>query len=749
MLGVVRGALRKCVMMMAEKKTKNDDGLLRAVLSSQIRTAIGYDEDGLSGNRTEAWKRYEGDAYGDERPDRSKVMSRDVFEVVEEIMPSLVRIFLGQDHVIQFRDEDEEAASLATEYVGDMMRTGDSFEQIYDWMKSSIISSSTALKFWWDETPTYSTEEYEGVTEQGLAELNLDDDVEVLWHEDAEPLVPEPMEMAPGQFVQPPPMPRWNIKIRRANTEGRLRLEAIPSDEFLISRRATTLEDRRTDFIAHRTLKTRTELRQAGYEEADIEKLEAANDETRSQEALERTDGIDDELESTALDEAMTQHWVYYCHIRHDYDGDGIAEWRYIVVGNGPDNPVIFENEEIEEIPYAVLTAIRVPFRFNGYGIAETVLDVQRWKTTLLRLSMDGFYHSVFPQKQVLDGQVNLDDALNQAPGGFVRVKQIGAIAPYAEPWKGAEAFPMLEYVDGTIQRRSGVRPMGTALDPNVLQNETAEGVREVSATARARVELIARCFAETGFRQLAQGILKLIVRNSRGPKSVRLGGRLREIDPTNWNALMDARPVVGLGNGNKEQEMQRIGMIAAKQEQILLQAGPDNPLVGLGEYYHTLVDLSRATGAVDPDRYWRDPQPMLDKMAQQPKEQPPDPKMMEAQAKMQIQQQEAQARLAMEKQKAEAELVAARERAALETEQAREKMQADIAMQRERMTMDAQAMREKFEMEHRVAVQRMEMEFALKREELGLEAQLETMKMAAGSRDGQGNILTVSDTGV
>ncbi len=45
----------------------------------------------------------------------------------------------------------------------------------------------------------------------------------------------------------------------------------------------------------------------------------------------------------------------------------------------------------------------------------------------------------------------------------------------------------------------------------------------------------------------------------------------------------------VGLGTGNKQEQMAMLAMILDKQERILQQFGPANPLVTVGQYRETL----------------------------------------------------------------------------------------------------------------------------------------------------------------
>ena len=114
-----------------------------------------------------------------------------------------------------------------------------------------------------------------------------------------------------------------------------------------------------------------------------------------------------------------------------DYDNDGIAELRHIVVGGSSQNVYhILENEPIEEIPFAMVTAIPMPHRFFGLSIYDLIGDVQEIKTTLLRQTLNNAYLQNNARTVVVDGQANIDDLLNSRAGGIVRVKSPNAVTP-------------------------------------------------------------------------------------------------------------------------------------------------------------------------------------------------------------------------------------------------------------------------------------------------------------------------------
>lgn len=738
-----------------------DEDRLGQLIANYIRGALGYDADTLSNDRADNIARYEGEPYGDERQGRSQVMSRDVMETVEAVMPSLVRTFLGSEEVASFEPAeptDEEYASQATDYVNYvLMRDNPGFRIAVDWMKSALITSTSLVKLWWDETDKTKVESYTDLSDEQFISIVEEDDVEVLEHTAYASV--EGQRMEPGQVVEmammgAQPVASHDLKIRKTETKKRLRWEAVPPEEFLINRRARTLDedDNTFTFCAHRQARTIEELEAEGY---DPEVLARApeHDDWYLDETEERWDDLEltNDAYTRDTDQSQRRVWVYECYLKIDFDGDGLGELRKVTVLGGATSTQVLDNEEVYELPFAELCPVRLPYRFYGWGLADLVKDLQKLKTAIWRAQMDGLYLSIYPHRAVNRNTVDLDDLLSEAPGSIVGVDgPPGAeIMQMPSAWPGAQAFTMLEYIDRVLQSRSGVNDLAGGLDGGALAGETARGVEEAANSARARVELIARTFAETGWTRLVRLALRMLNRHQDRGRMIRLRNKWVNIDPRSWNTDMDVKINVGLGVGSKTEQIQKLMGIAQKQEQILMQMGPTNPLAPLPLYYNTLKALTEAADR-EPDTFFADPTEWMQQQAQQPPQ--PNPEMVKIQGEMQLKQQQAQAEMAAKQQesqarlqqsqqeaqmraetdraKAEQDAVIARMKAESEAQTARFKAELEAAVERERATMQIQVDRERLAMEHQYKIA-----------ELSAEQELEREKMRAGSRDGQGNI--------
>ena len=100
------------------KRSKMTTVELKALLASEEKAALGYMSSQLSAGRQKAMDYYMGEPFGNEMQGRSSVVSTEVADTVEWIMPSLLKIFAAGDEYVTFEPqgrEDEEAAKQATE----------------------------------------------------------------------------------------------------------------------------------------------------------------------------------------------------------------------------------------------------------------------------------------------------------------------------------------------------------------------------------------------------------------------------------------------------------------------------------------------------------------------------------------------------------------------------------------------------------------------------------------------------------
>ena len=119
-----------------------------------------------------------------------------------------------------------------------------------------------------------------------------------------------------------------------------------------------------------------------------------------------------------------------------------------------------------------------------------------------------------------------------------------------------------------------------------------------------------------------------------------RLNNQFVPIDPRYWDSDKDVSVNVAISKNSDEERMAVLNNLAGKQEQILQQLGPNNPLVNLQQYSNTLTKMIELAGFKDAQSFINTQVPPMPPM---PEEQKPDAAELLAQAEIQKAQVQAQ----------------------------------------------------------------------------------------------------------
>jgi len=691
---------------------KMDSVTLKSILAGELDNALGIDGGRLSNSRREALRYYERMPFGNEQAGRSQVVSADVMEVIEWVLPALLRIFTAGDETVKFEPqgpEDEKAAAQATDFVNFIFsKDNEGFAILYTWFKDALLQKNGFLKVYWNSQDQVETEHYTGLTDDEFAALQDQPDIEILNVKDYQDISQLPIPTAggngamgpaasppgvnpmappiPGGIEAPAPMLHDCVLKRRGKIE-RVKVEAVAPEEILISRRAISIEE--APFVCHRVRHTVSTLIELGYDEEQLKRLGTYDEQEYNTERIQRF-LPDDEwpYRSERTDEAAREMWVNECYIRVDEDGDGIAELRKITLGGSGSYEILTkggkdDDEEIDECPIISITPIPAPHKFFGYSLADLVMDLQLMRSVIWRQMLDNLYLSNNPRHLVITapGYANtatIDDLLLSRPGGIVRADKPDAVTPLVTPFVADKAFEMMQFIDEVRESRTGVSRRNQGLAPDDL-NKTASGMNMLQQAAAQRVELIARVFAETGMRQLFKRILGLVIRHQQKARIIKLRNDWVPMDPREWKENYNMTVSVGLGTGNRDQQLQHLQSILAMQMQaVQMQGGADGPIVTKENLYKTAEKFVQAAGFKNALDFVSDPSKAP------PQQQKPDPKMIEQQAKMQLAQFQAQSKAQLEKEKGEREAAVQQQRA--QQEMALEQIQAAHKMEIEKL---------------------------------------------------------------
>ena len=601
---------------MADKVTELE---LKNIIGQEINNSMGYMGGNLSAQRKKSLEYYMGEPLGTEIDGRSQVVSTDVADTVETILPNLLKIFTASDQTVKcepVKAEDVALAEQATNYINYIFnKDNNGFSILYTWFKDALIEKNGIVKVYWDESEKVEQETYENLNEQEYQILVDNDDVEVVEEESfVDEKAKEQLEQikalaeAQGQVMEDIPTPKlYNCIIKRTTSSGKVKIENIPPEEFLIQKSAKSIED--ADFVAHRVLKTRSDLIQMGFDRDIVDNLPTENTVTMNDERLARFADIDESPLHDAPDESTQDIEIYECYIKIDMDSDGISELRKVIVAGGNANTIL-ENMPCDFIPFCSLTPVPMPHRFYGRSVSELVEDVQLVKSTVMRQLLDNMYLTNNNRVAIMDGMVNLDDLLTSRPGGVVRTKQPPSqvMLPMQNQTISQQAFPLLEYLDTVRETRTGVTRYSQGLDADSL-NKTATGVNTLMSQSQMRMELIARVFAETGIKDLFRRIFELTVKYQNKERIVELNNKFVPVSPTEWKNRYNISINVGLGAGSKDQQIVMLNNILQKQLQAFqLQGNKEYPMVTLKNIYNSLAKIIEEAGLKNVENYFVNP---------------------------------------------------------------------------------------------------------------------------------------------
>jgi hypothetical protein len=654
-----------------------DDADLEALVGGELTDATSFIDAELSPVRARAIQYYRGEPFGNEEEGRSQVVSTDVRDTINGIIPSLMKVFFGSKKIVQFaprNPEDVASAEQATDYINHIFQNDNNgFLICHSVFKDALRGALGIAKYVWEEKVEVKTEYFTGLDDAALTVLLSEPDVvgsaissmdDPSYQPPVDPMTGAPV-VDPATGLPPPAPQIYSVELKRESKNGRVRIEAIPPEEFLIDRRARSVED--ATLVAHRRMMRVSDLVALGYDKDEVEAQMGAYELDTNDEYLARNPYAQSYGPGGTQDDKR----VLYCeaYIRVDYDRDGISELRKICT-IGPSYKMVM-NEPCSHSPFALFCPDPEPHALIGLSMFDMTADLQKIKSAIMRNMLDSLSLAIHPRVGVVEGQVNMDDVLNTEVGGVIRMRQPGAVQPFAVPFVGQAAFPMLGYLDEVRENRTGMSKAAMGLEADALQSTTRAAVAATVSAAQQHLELIARIFAETGMRALFRGILKLVVENQDRARVVRLRNQWVPIDPRSWNADMDVEIDVALGGGTEEQQVSVLTSIAQKQEQILQTMGPQNPLVSPQQYRNTLARLVQVSGFKNADEFFSNPAMMPPQPPPPPP--PPDPAMILAEVERQ--------KIMADIQNKQAELELKRQQMLLEDDRARDKQEAEMML--------------------------------------------------------------------
>ena len=704
-----------------------DDELLAAISAAE-ESALGTLQGNIASDRADAIARYYGQTYGDEQPGRSAVVSRDVADVVEGVVANVVKPFVGGDRIVQFDPvgpEDEEQAEQETDFVNHVaLERNNGFVWMVGAIKDALLLRAGYVKVQWTKRQDVVAETYEGLSDEEMALLLQDKDVEVVAHSE--------MPLPDGTLAH-------SLKVKRLRPTEFAEIDCVPPEEVLVSERARTpcLQD--VDFVQHRVRKSLSELREAGYNVPD-DINDDDSGETIEDQVRQRFGDSGDVWDDNTGNAARRLVLYKETYLRIDRDGDGVAELRRVCqVGH-----TILHDEEADIVPLASFAGVIVPHQHLGLSVYDLVEDLARIKTALMRSFLDNRNLQNNARAAVDVNRVNIDDFLISRPGGVVRVEgdPSSAIFPIVTPDTSSGALQGLEYLDSVREQRTGYTRNSAGIDNDALTNRTMGGMAMQLSQSQLRLEMIARTIAETGLRDVFRIIHALTLKHSTKEEKFRRNGKWAAVNPREWVKRSDLSISVGLGTGTSEQQLGKLMTLGPILQQVQALG-----LVGVQEAYNFAAEAFKLSGYKAPDRFLKAPQvdPQTGQPAEPPQQKPPQVQVEEM--RLQAKAQELQMTQQADVQKFQATQQADIQRFQAEQQAAAAQAERDAAVKQREMEMNLQVQAANDQRQAELDKQKAALDMLKLEKEYEFKYWLETQKMQQSAALEQQRMVHESNT--
>jgi hypothetical protein len=603
-----------------------DDEDLLSLLQQKEDAAAHYVHGELASAREQAMREYHRMPYGNEVDSEATIVSSDVQDSVEWILPALLKTFSATDKAVAFepsRASDVQGAEQATDAVNHVFyKQNNGFLILYTAIKDMLTVRNCAVMWRKEDQSVVSSVPFKGASEEMLALMMQEEDAEI------EMATPAPILDEQGQPQVDPmtgqPLMGYNGRLRKTEKKSIVKVEAFSPENLLVQRDWTSPLLHDCPYVSRLMRVTLSDLKMMGYD-VEPEELRASDSQDYLGEDTQ-SGAFNQDTQDTAStlnmqsdyhdDDAMAEGWLRIEFVLADRDGDGIAE--RLCVYRLRDK--ILKAEVVSHVPIATASPMLNTHRWDGLSIADAVSDLQRLHTELLRQTLNNLYLTNNPRTKVLTDAnwsplANIDDLLDSRAGGVIRQRDVNAISEQVIPFSAGASMPMLEYVQSMRENRTGVSRTSMGMNPDSLNN-TATGRAMDLSSAMQRVELIARIIAETLVKPIFQGILKVLTDGGMEKLAFRLRDEFVEYDPNEWRDQYDMTINVGLGTGDTQQRSQQLMMIGQIQQQGMA--------VGLAtpkHLYNTAAKLVENAGFKDVQNFLQDPTTVPPQPPQKPLE--------------------------------------------------------------------------------------------------------------------------------
>lgn len=618
---------------------------IQNIVSRAVTDAVDFIESEIAPERTLNQQYYNGETAIGHEEGRSKVVSTKCRDAVNQIKPSLLRVFLSTNSPVEFHPqnpEDVANSQQCTEYVNAKFRQCGGMKILDAAITDALIKSLGIIKVYYSNATKTKIYTYNNLDSTSFDFISAQDDITVLEHTKT-----ATMEFDQESGVEVEGFIH-DCKVSRETTKGEIVIEPVLPEEFFINRSAKSIDD---CYIAgYRVEKRVADLVDEGFAFDDVKDLGGLTESSSSY--LSEKDArsgysTDHDENFNATDPSSKLVLITEAYMRLDPYQNGQASLHRFILG-GSDYKIL-DMMPCDQMPFALFEAYPIPHTVFGESVVGRLRSDQDAATSILRSILDNVALVNTPRLTVTP-DASLDDCLNNEIGAIIRARTPNSVTPLSIPFTAGQTLSALQYLDQLCDNKVGIAQNNMGLNPDALQSTTKQAVAHHVATAQGQIETIARNIAEGGVKTLFKLILRLTVQNADKAEMIRLNNMYVPIDPRVWNIDFDLITNVGLGTAKAEEKSMALQQVLQIQQTIYQTYGATNGITTLSQIRNTLADMLASVGIHNSERYFMPMTPEIEaqmmQMAQQAAANQPKPidpgtamvqgEQMKAQAKMQ-----------------------------------------------------------------------------------------------------------------
>lgn len=567
-------------------------------LGSRVGDAVDFMISDMFPGWEEAEAFYAGASDIEKEAGRSQVTKTLVRDAVRAAKPNMLRVFVQSDEIVSYEPAEAlnyqaaEVAMQQTKFVNQLFWKSGGYSALYNMIHNALLKKAGVLKAYFREDFADEYVNITGVMEEELQQLQQMADVTIVAVD----------ERAPATEVNPAV---YDVEVAMRKSEGRIVLSHVPLHEFFVDDNATCPED--ATIIGERRNVTVGDAIAMGLEYdgdwEDFDSYDTEDNDTQGESEIRRGYVKEDSDTNHNMDPSNYMFLLTEVYVKFDLDGTGIPQLYCFYLGGTAHEYI--QHYRVSENPYAVGQIDMQPDAFFGRSFYDILREDQNTGTSLLRATADNAHMSNNVRLAYHETMVNGKDVASKTVGHPIRFRQAGMIQEVGVSPMIGSMLPLLQYLDMEAQTKVGITNAANGLDPDALQSTDKEAVRNTIQLAQGQIELMCRNLAETGLRFIFDKLLRLSIRHNPRKQMIAMDGNYIPVDQYYFTADMSMKTNVGLGTPDSAMLLSALQQIAAKQEEVLLQYGMENPICTINHLFTTITDMAKLSGITNVGRYF------------------------------------------------------------------------------------------------------------------------------------------------